>query len=128
MREEAERVEEIKTAPSRTGILDILPEGYGFLRTNGYLPGPDDVYVSLSHVRKHHLRKGDTITGKIREPKNNEKYPALLQVESVNDMSSSTTAIRRVAGSDGSVSAVRSASLPSSVREKRNRSSSIASS
>jgi len=86
VREEADRAEEIKTAPSRTGILDILPEGYGFLRTNGYLPGPEDVYVSLSHVRKHSLRKGDTITGKIREPKNNEKYPALLLVESVNDM------------------------------------------
>jgi transcription termination factor Rho len=94
VREEAERVEEIKTAPSRTGILDILPEGYGFLRTNGYLPGPDDVYVSLSHVRKHHLRKGDTITGKIREPKNNEKYPALLQVESVNDMDPEAAATR----------------------------------
>ena len=86
VREEAERAEEIKTAPSRTGLLDILPEGYGFLRTNGYLPGPDDVYVSLSYVRKHSLRKGDTVTGKIREPKNNEKYPALLQVEAVNDM------------------------------------------
>jgi transcription termination factor Rho len=86
VREEADRAEEIKTAPSRTGILDILPEGYGFLRTSGYLPSPDDVYVSLSHVRKHQLRKGDTITGKIREPKNNEKYPALLLVESVNDM------------------------------------------
>ena len=86
VRDEADRAEEIKTAPSRTGILDILPEGYGFLRTSGYLPGPDDVYVSLSHVRKHQLRKGDTITGKIREPKNNEKYPALLLVESVNDM------------------------------------------
>jgi transcription termination factor Rho len=94
VREEAERVEEIKTAPSRTGILDILPEGYGFLRTNGYLPGPDDVYVSLSHVRKHHLRKGDTITGKIREPKNNEKYPALLLVESVNDMDPEAAASR----------------------------------
>jgi transcription termination factor Rho len=86
VREEAERAEEIKTAPSRTGLLDILPEGYGFLRTNGYLPGPDDVYVSLSYVRKHSLRKGDTVTGKIREPKNNEKYPALLLVESVNEM------------------------------------------
>jgi transcription termination factor Rho len=94
VREEADRAEEIKTAPSRTGILDILPEGYGFLRTNGYLPGPDDVYVSLSHVRKHQLRKGDTITGKIREPKNNEKYPALLQVESVNDMDPEAAATR----------------------------------
>ena len=94
VREEADRAEEIKTAPSRTGILDILPEGYGFLRTNGYLPGPDDVYVSLSHVRKHQLRKGDTITGKIREPKNNEKYPALLLVESVNDMDPDTASKR----------------------------------
>ena len=94
VREEADRAEEIKTAPSRTGILDILPEGYGFLRTNGYLPGPDDVYVSLSHVRKHQLRKGDTITGKIREPKNNEKYPALLLVESVNDMDPETASKR----------------------------------
>jgi transcription termination factor Rho len=96
VREEAERAEEIKTAPSRTGILDILPEGYGFLRTNGYLPGPDDVYVSLSHVRKHSLRKGDTITGRIREPKNNEKYPALLLVEAVNDMDPDAAATRPV--------------------------------
>jgi transcription termination factor Rho len=96
VREEADRAEEIKTAPTRTGILDILPEGYGFLRTNGYLPGPDDVYVSLSHVRKHSLRKGDTITGKIREPKNNEKYPALLQVEAVNDMDPESAATRPV--------------------------------
>jgi transcription termination factor Rho len=96
VREEAERAEEVKTAPSRTGILDILPEGYGFLRTNGYLPGPDDVYVSLSHVRKHSLRKGDTITGRIREPKNNEKYPALLLVESVNDMDPDAAAKRPV--------------------------------
>ena len=86
VKEEADRAEEVKTAPSRTGILDILPEGYGFLRTGGYLPGPEDVYVSLSHVRKHSLRKGDTVTGKIREPKNNEKYPALLLVEAVNDL------------------------------------------
>ena len=86
VKEEADRAEEAKTAPSRTGILDILPEGYGFLRTGGYLPGPEDVYVSLSHVRKHSLRKGDTVTGKIREPKNNEKYPALLLVEAVNDL------------------------------------------
>ncbi len=94
VRDEADRAEEVKTAPSRTGILDILPEGYGFLRTSGYLPGPEDVYVSLSHVRKHSLRKGDTITGKIREPKNNEKYPALLLVEQVNDLSAEDAARR----------------------------------
>ena len=85
VRDEQDRVEELKSAPTRTGILDILPEGYGFLRTSGYLPGQEDVYVSLSYVRRHQLRKGDTVTGKIREPKNNEKYPALLSVEAVNE-------------------------------------------
>src|SRR5439155_8035323 len=86
VRDEQDRVEELKNAPTRTGILDILPEGYGFLRTSGYLPGAEDVYVSLSYVRRHQLRKGDTVTGKIREPKNNEKYPALLSVGAVNEM------------------------------------------
>jgi transcription termination factor Rho len=95
-RDEQDRVEEMKTAPTRTGILDILPEGYGFLRCSGYLPGSDDVYVSLSYVRRHQLRKGDTVTGKIREPKNNEKYPALLSVESVNDMDPERAAGRPV--------------------------------
>jgi transcription termination factor Rho len=96
VRDEQDRVEELKTAPTRTGILDILPEGYGFLRCSGYLPGQDDVYVSLSYVRRHQLRKGDTVTGKIREPKNNEKYPALLAVESVNDMDPEKAAARPV--------------------------------
>jgi transcription termination factor Rho len=96
VRDEQDRVEELKTAPTRTGILDILPEGYGFLRCSGYLPGSDDVYVSLSYVRRHQLRKGDTVTGKIREPKNNEKYPALLAVESVNDMDPEKAAGRPV--------------------------------
>ena len=96
VRDEQDRVEELKTAPTRTGILDVLPEGYGFLRTSGYLPGPEDVYVSLSYVRRHQLRKGDTITGKIREPKNNEKYPALISVESVNEMDPDEAAKRPV--------------------------------
>jgi transcription termination factor Rho len=96
VRDEQDRVEELKTAPTRTGILDILPEGYGFLRTSGYLPGSGDVYVSLSYVRRHQLRKGDTVTAKIREPKNNEKYPALLSVDSVNDMDPEKAAGRPV--------------------------------
>jgi transcription termination factor Rho len=94
LREEQERAEELLHAPTQTGLLDILPDGYGFLRTSGYLPAPGDIYVSLSQVRKHQLRKGDTVTGKIREPKNNEKYPALLQVEKVNDMDPETAAAR----------------------------------
>jgi len=86
IREEQERAEELKNAPVVTGLLDILPEGYGFLRTSGYLPGPEDIYVSLSQVRRHALRKGDTVAGKVRRPKDNEKYSALLEPESVNGM------------------------------------------
>jgi transcription termination factor Rho len=80
------REEELATAPTSTGLLDILPEGYGFLRTSGYLPGPQDIYVSLSQVRRFMLRKGDTVTGKVRQPKDSEKYFALLQIESVNGL------------------------------------------
>ena len=71
-------------AEVRTGILDLLPEGYGFLRTSGYLPGDKDVYVSVSQVRRFHLRKGDEITGSVRSPKESEKYQALLKLHSVN--------------------------------------------
>jgi transcription termination factor Rho len=86
IREEQERAEELVNAPVLTGLLDILPEGYGFLRTSGYLPGPEDIYVSLSQVRRFALRKGDTVAGKVRRPKDNEKYFALLELESVNGM------------------------------------------
>jgi transcription termination factor Rho len=79
-------LEELANAPTATGLLDILPEGYGFLRTSGYLPGPQDIYVSLSQVRRFLLRKGDTVTGKVRQPKDSEKYFALLQIESVNGL------------------------------------------
>jgi transcription termination factor Rho len=85
-REEQERLEALKTAPSASGILDLLPDGYGFMRTSGYLPGPDDIYVSMSQVRKHQLRKGDVVTGKVRQPKDSEKYWALLEVEKINDV------------------------------------------
>jgi transcription termination factor Rho len=69
----------------RTGILDILPEGYGFLRTRGYLPSEDDIYVSLSQIRRFHLKRGDEIMGQVRPPKDSEKYNALLRIEKVND-------------------------------------------
>jgi transcription termination factor Rho len=85
-RELEAREEEIATAPTATGLLDVLPEGYGFLRTAGYLPGSEDIYVSLSQVRRFMLRKGDTVTGKIRQPRDNEKYFALLQIENVNGL------------------------------------------
>jgi len=77
-------VEDDPNAEVRTGILDLLPEGYGFLRTTGYLPGDKDVYVSVSQVRRFRLRKGDEITGSVRSPKDSEKYQALLKIRSIN--------------------------------------------
>jgi len=68
----------------RTGILDILPEGYGFLRTRGYLPSEEDIYVSLSQIRRFRLKRGDEISGQVRPPKDSEKYNALLRIERVN--------------------------------------------
>jgi transcription termination factor Rho len=93
-KEREEREEEILTAPSRTGILDVLPEGYGFLRTTGYLPGPEDVYVSLSQIRRFGLRRGDAIVGKVRSARDNEKYPALLQIETVAGVDPETARLR----------------------------------
>ena len=68
----------------RSGVLDILPEGYGFLRTSGYLPGDKDVYVSQSQVRRHGLRRGDVVEGPVRQQRSNEKVPALHHVDLVN--------------------------------------------
>jgi len=68
------------------GILERLPDGYGFLRPTGYLPSGEDMYVSPSQIRRFDLRTGDCVAGQIRKPKDNEKYYALLRVESVNDM------------------------------------------
>ena len=76
--------EDDPNAEVRTGILDLLPEGYGFLRTSGYLPGDKDVYVSVSQVRRFHLRKGDEVTGSVRAPKESEKYQALLKIRKIN--------------------------------------------
>lgn len=67
-----------------TGVLEVLPDGYGFLRSSNYLPGADDVYVSPSQIRKFNLKTGDLITGKTRAAKDTEKYQALLFVEAVN--------------------------------------------
>ena len=69
-----------------SGILELLPEGYGFLRGRSYLPGPADIYVSMSQVRRFGLRMGDMVLGQVRPPKPGEKYYGLLQVASVNGM------------------------------------------
>ena len=68
------------------GVLETLPDGFGFLRApdDNYLPGPDDIYVSPSQIRRFSLRTGDTVSGQIRPPKESERYFALLKVESVN--------------------------------------------
>ena len=68
------------------GLLDLRDEGFGFLRTNGYLPSTRDIYVSISQVRRFALRKGDYIEGASRPAGSNEKYPALLRIDSVSGM------------------------------------------
>ncbi|HEX2645148.1 MAG TPA: Rho termination factor N-terminal domain-containing protein, partial [Thermoanaerobaculia bacterium] len=68
------------------GVLECLPDGFGFLRAPeyNYLPGPDDIYVSPSQIRRFDLRTGDTISGQVRQPKEGERYFALIKVEAVN--------------------------------------------
>ncbi|MDM7924751.1 MAG: transcription termination factor Rho [bacterium] len=68
------------------GVLEILPDGYGFLRSNdtNYLPGPDDIYVSPSQIKRFSLRTGDVVSGQIRPPKDNERFFALIKVEAIN--------------------------------------------
>jgi len=75
---------------SGQGVLEILPDGFGFLRSSdyNYLPGPDDIYVSPSQIRRFNLKNGDEIRGQIRPPKDNERYFALLKLETINEANS----------------------------------------
>lgn len=66
------------------GILEILPDGYGFLRTNNYLPSSEDIYISQTQIRRFGLSSGDTISGQVRPPKEGERYFSLLRVEAIN--------------------------------------------
>lgn len=77
-----------------SGILDIVDDGYGFLRQHRFLPGPADVYVSLSQIRRFSLRTGDQISGQVRPPKESEKYFGLLRVEAVNGLDPETARLR----------------------------------
>jgi transcription termination factor Rho len=70
----------------RGGVLDVMNEGMGFLRADHYLPGPNDIYVSQSQIRRFGLRTGDMVIGQIRPPKDSEKYYGLLRVESINGL------------------------------------------
>jgi transcription termination factor Rho len=74
----------------KRGILDIMEDGFGFLRLTGYLPGPTDIYVSQSQVRRFGLRTGDEVVGQVRPPKDGEKYFSLLRVEAVNGVDAET--------------------------------------
>ena len=71
---------------SGDGVLEVLQDGFGFLRSPeaNYLPGPDDIYVSPSQIRRFDLRTGDTVSGQVRQPKEWERYFALIKVEAVN--------------------------------------------
>ncbi len=82
MQAEAER----KGLELRGGVLEVMNEGMGFLRAEHYLPGPNDIYVSQSQIRRFGLRTGDMVIGQIRPPKDTEKYYGLLRVESINGM------------------------------------------
>ena len=79
---------EREVALTAEGVLEILPEGYGFLRSQdwNYLYGPDDIYVSPSQIKRFDLRTGDTVLGQVRPPKEGERYLALLKVETINGM------------------------------------------
>lgn len=66
------------------GVIEILPDGFGFLRVENYVPGPEDIYVSASQIRRFHLRTGDLVAGQVRPPKDTERYFSLLKIQAVN--------------------------------------------
>src|SRR5256886_12079232 len=74
------------TPISAEGVLEVLPDGFGFLRSPdfSFMPGPDDIYVSPSQIRRFNLRTGDMIKGQIRQPKDSERYFALLKADEIN--------------------------------------------
>ena len=80
------RLADTDVSISGSGVLEVLQDGFGFLRSPeaNYLPGPDDIYVSPSQIRRFALRTGDTVEGEIRAPKDGERYFALLKVTRIN--------------------------------------------
>ncbi|MGE5581675.1 MAG: transcription termination factor Rho [Bacillota bacterium] len=76
------------------GVLEILPDGFGFLRVEDFSPGPEDIYVSASQIRRFNLRTGDLVSGQVRPPKDNERYFALLKVQAVNFVDPDSLRIR----------------------------------
>ncbi|MBX6762676.1 MAG: transcription termination factor Rho [Rubrobacteraceae bacterium] len=80
-----QRPEEKDEKLRQSGVLDILPDGFGFLRTRGYIQSKGDIYVSTSQIKRFNLRRGDYIVGQIRPAREGEKYPALVRIEKIND-------------------------------------------
>lgn len=93
--EESSKLVKEEGYASGKGILEIMSEGFGFLRYDAYEPGNDDIYISASQIRRFHLRTGDQVKGKVRPPKDNERYSALLHVEAVNDCDPELVARRK---------------------------------
>jgi transcription termination factor Rho len=87
-------IEQLDSGQIAQGVLEVLPDGYGFIRCENYLPGDHDVYVSPSQIRRFNLKTGDHIRGNIRIPKEVEKFSALLYVQTVNGDSPRTASIR----------------------------------
>ena len=77
------------------GVLEIMNDGYGFLRQSTFLPSPTDVYISQSQIRRFGLRTGDMVSGQGRLPKNGEKYYSLLRIEAINDVNPELARNRR---------------------------------
>jgi len=69
---------------AKKGVLEVMPEGYGFLRANGLMPSPDDIYISQSQIRRFDIRPGDEVAGQVRPPKETERYYGMLKVEKIN--------------------------------------------
>jgi transcription termination factor Rho len=82
-------------AEYRTGVLELLPDGWGFLRQKNYTPSHDDVYISQSQIRRFNLRMGDVVFGQVRHPKEGEKYHGMLRVESVNGYATESQIVQR---------------------------------
>lgn len=94
---EVDQLTETKDEPTgkvENGIIEVLPDGFGFIRSDNYLTGKEDIYVSASQIRRFNLKTGDAITGYIREPKSTERFRALLRVETINDLDCSIAKYR----------------------------------
>ena len=82
--QEPDEISQLDSGEVREGILEVMQEGYGFIRCDNYLPGEGDVYVSPALIRKYHLRTGDILRGNVRIRNQNEKFAALLYIRTVN--------------------------------------------